>query len=105
MISTALFFDAWQALIQLIPGLGQIFASLVAMFAFMTFWFWFRLHGIKFSTAKRSAIMGGGFFIELIPILNILPAWTLAVTLVITDLRIKKSKGESTQPVEKDTAV
>ncbi len=91
MISTALFFDAFQAVIQLIPGLGQILASLVGIYALLTFWLWFRLHGIKFSTPKRAGTMGGGFLIELIPLLNALPAWTLAVALIIADLRVKEA--------------
>ena len=91
MFSVALFFDTLQAVFQIAPVLGQILAGLIAIFAFLTLWLWFRLHGIKFSTPKRSAVMAGGFLIELIPILNILPAWTLAVTLIVADLKIKEN--------------
>lgn len=103
MISVALFYDGLQALLQLIPVAGQILAGLVAIFAFLTFWLWFRLNGIKFSTPKRSAVMGTGFIIELIPILNILPAWTLAVAIIVADLKVKKYKNTD-KDVENDKA-
>ena len=103
MVSTALFFDALQGGLSLIPFLGWIVASLVGGFAFMTFWFWFKTHGVKFTTAKRAGIMGGGFFIELIPILNMLPAWTLSATLTIFDVwkeDAKKDKKDSTKKAQ-----
>lgn len=101
MISTALFFDALQASVQLVWILGQILAGLVAIYAFLTFWLWFRLYGIKFSTPKRSAVMGGGFIIELIPILNVLPAWTLAVTIIILDIKAKNIASKAVESVTK----
>lgn len=93
MIGTALFFDGLQAIFQVAPAIGQILAAMIAVVAFLTFWLWFKLYGVNFATPKRSAYLGGGFIIELIPILDILPAWTLAVTLIITDLKIKRRVG------------
>src|SRR3990167_4763114 len=86
MISVALFYDAIQAIIQIIPILGQILSSLIGIFAFLTFYLWFKLKGFNFATPKRAGYLGGGLLVELIPILNILPAWTLAVTLLAFDL-------------------
>lgn len=90
MVSVALFYDVFQALIQLIPFLGQILSSLIGVFAFLTFYLWFKMRGLNFATPKRAGLLGGGFLIELIPILNILPAWTLAVILLAIDFKIKK---------------
>lgn len=97
IISVAVFFDLVQALIDVfhfIPVVGNIFAMvatwLVSAVAFFIFWFWFMLYGVHFNTTKRVASMGGGFLIELIPVLNALPAWTLAVILVILTARMPK---------------
>jgi hypothetical protein len=95
MVCVALFFDLVQFLLDLfhgIPVVGNAFAivatALLSVFAFLVFWFWFFMHGIRFNTAKRLLSMGGGFIFELIPILNALPAWTLAVIVVITTTKI-----------------
>lgn len=94
MVSVALFYDAVQGIINLIPILGQILSGLISMFAFLTFYLWFKLKGLNFVTPKRAAYLGGGLLIELIPILNILPAWTLAVTLLALDSKTKKVAPE-----------
>jgi hypothetical protein len=84
MIGTALFFDFSQWL------LAFIFLDwLMGFFAFMTFVFWFWLHGMKFTTPKRMATMGGAFIIEIVPILSVLPAWTGAVIVLILDHKAK----------------
>jgi len=90
MIAVALFYDVFQVLINLIPILGQILSALIGLFAFLTFYLWFKLKGLNFANPKRAAYLGGGFLIELVPILNILPAWTLAVTLLALNSKIKK---------------
>lgn len=93
--SVALFYDLVQALFDLlhfIPFLGNLLASvftaIISVIAWMTFYFWFKLHGIHFNTAKRALTLGGGFLIELIPVLNILPAWTLAVVLIFLTTKV-----------------
>lgn len=95
MVTVALFYDFVQAIISLlhiIPALGNLMAAiataLLSAVAWLTFYFWFKLHGIHFNTAKRALTMGSGFIIELIPVLNILPGWTLAVILVILTTKV-----------------
>lgn len=90
MIAVALFYDAIQAFINLIPFLGQILSSLIGLFAFLTFYLWFKLKGLNFATAKRAGYLGGGFMIELLPLVNMLPAWTLTITLLAMDSKTKK---------------
>lgn len=83
MIGTALLFDTLQTLSDLIVfDLGTI-GVMITFFAFMTFWFWFRTKGIKFNKPSRALTFGGATIIEMIPFLNALPAWTLAVTLLV----------------------
>lgn len=97
MISVAFFYDLVQALFDLlhfIPVVGNVIATIVtallSVVAWLTFYVWFKMHGVHFHTAKRAITMGAGFLIELIPILNILPVWTLAVVLIFLTARMPK---------------
>jgi len=88
MICVALFYDALQVL------LTPIFMSwLASIFALLTFYTWFKIRGMNFVRPKRAGLLGGGFIIELIPIINILPAWTLTVVLLALDSKLKKVIG------------
>lgn len=96
MIIVALFFDGIQALtiyIYFIPFIGLILGPLigggVSLFAFMTFSLWFKLSGMKFDSKIVSTIVGT-FFIEIMPILSIFPAWTLSVVLIFILNKTKK---------------
>jgi hypothetical protein len=84
MIATALFFDALQAVLTLI-----FMGWLVGIFAALTFWLWFRMHGISFMQPKRLMAFGGASLIEVIPILSALPAWTFAVSYLALSSKIK----------------
>ena len=90
MISTALLFDTIQALFGWIPIVGNILAGLFSIFIFLTFFLWFWMHGIKMISPKRFAAMGLGGIIEMIPYINILPAWTLVVVYLIGTTKIKE---------------
>ncbi len=90
MIGTALFFDALQALLGWIPVVGNIFAGLLSIVIFLTFLVWFWMHGIKMITPKRMGSLVGGGLIELVPYINILPAWTCVVIYLIGTTKIKE---------------
>lgn len=101
MIAVAVFIDAIQAgvnLMDAIPFVGLILSSVVSdgisIFAFLTFFLWFHLAGLKFDS-KIAASTVGAFFIELIPVLNALPAWTLSVTTTLLFFQAKKSPVKS----------
>ncbi len=85
MIATALFYDGLQFLLNFI-----FMGWLVSIFAFMHFYFWFKIRGMTFMKPKRAIAMWGGFIFELIPILSSLPAWTATVTVLILDAKAKK---------------
>lgn len=100
MIAVALFFDGIQfaaGLINFIPFVGFILAlvitSGVSIFAWLTFFLWFRLAGSKFDSKIVSTTVGT-FFIELIPILNALPAWTLSIVVIFIFFQTKKILGD-----------
>ncbi len=90
MIFTALCFDGIQALIGWVPVVGNILAGLFSIFIFLTFMFWFWTNGIMMITPKRLTSMIGGGLIELIPYVNILPAWTCVVIYLIGTTKVKE---------------
>jgi hypothetical protein len=96
MGSTAFFFDTLQGLFGIfhsIPVAGTVLATAigwaVTFIAAFTFFLWFKLHGISFldSGVRKLITFFGGTLIELVPLLNILPAWTLSVMLLIVIVR------------------
>ncbi len=85
MIGSALLFDGLQAL------LTPIFLGwAVGIFAFLTFWLWFKLHGISFMRPKRLATMGSATLIEIIPFVSAFPAWTFAVAYLALSAKAKE---------------
>lgn len=89
MIGTALLYDLLQFCVGWIPFVGQILGWIVSFFAGLTFWLWFRIHDIPFNK-KRTASLATGVVIEIIPLVNMLPAWTLAVVSMIATTKIKE---------------
>ncbi|MFZ3020025.1 MAG: hypothetical protein WA051_00700 [Minisyncoccia bacterium] len=83
LVSTALFFDFLQLILQPIAFLGQALAMGVDIFAFLTFGLWFLLIGVSFVRPSRLIGIVGTFLIELIPILDALPAWTFYIFIMI----------------------
>lgn len=90
MIFTALFFDALQAVIGWIPIFGNLLAMGISLFAFMTFFLWFYVYGISMTTPKRLGGMIGGGIIEMIPYIDLIPAWTFVVIYLIGTTKIKE---------------
>ena len=85
MIAVALFFDALQALLTLI-----FMGWLVGIFAALTFYVWFKSHGISFMKPKRLFAFGGATIAEVIPFLSVLPAWTAAVSYLALQSKIQE---------------
>ena len=97
MVAVALLFDAVQVgadLMHAIPLVGNasavIFTVLLDIWAYLTFWFWFKIHGVSFMNPKRAMALNGGLLIELIPIVNALPAWTLAVVIIFVTTKAEE---------------
>ncbi|MEK7227520.1 MAG: hypothetical protein AAB641_01350 [Patescibacteria group bacterium] len=86
MTATALFYDTLQWFMAFI-----FMDWLVGFFAFLTFYLWFRMKGLKFNTFKRVGTMSSAFFIEIIPFLASLPAWTLSIVILAMDSKLKNS--------------
>ncbi len=88
MIGTALFYDSLQILISLIPYVGWILSPVFSIFAGLTFFLWNAIKGWGSSKTRKQFIIKWFLpAIELIPILNVLPVWTLRVLLQLIFLK------------------
>jgi hypothetical protein len=90
MIGVALFFDTIQALLT-----PLIIGYFVPIISYPTFWLWFRRHGINFFAKKRAATVGVGVLFEIIPGLDVLPAFTFTVMRIALDSKFKESVTDS----------
>lgn len=90
MITVAIFFDLISFLINLIPIVGQVISIAIPIVAYPTFFLWFMLKGVKLMTTKRIAAMGGGFVVEVIPLVNMLPGVTASVVFTILSTKVKE---------------
>ena len=79
MLAVAIFFDATLAVIQLIPVAGSVAAMVFNVIPLMLFFIWYLLLGISFSNPKKGLSFFGASLVEFIPIINILPTWTMEV--------------------------
>jgi len=90
MISTAILVDGIQAFLTLI-FIGPFVNWLISIFAWMTFFLWFALKGIKFTNnPKRVFTFMGGSLLEIIPGIATLPAWTATITITILTIKAEK---------------
>jgi hypothetical protein len=90
MVFSALCFDGIQAVIGWIPFFGNILAALLDIFIFLTFFLWFKIHGISMMTPKRISSLVGGGIAEIIPFFNVLPIWTGVVIYLISTTKIRE---------------
>lgn len=72
-------------LAQAVPLVGWLLSPLAAVAGGIILYIWYKILGINFSDSiKRFLILIGQWLIELIPILNILPAWTFGTAIMIS---------------------
>lgn len=103
LVAVALVVDLVQGLliflIGLIPFIGTLLSVMVSwvisVFVGIMFFLWFKIFcSVRFwgGSARKSLAFFGGFLLEFIPILNILPGWTLAVILTILFEKREKAR-------------
>lgn len=97
MGAVMLLFDGVQAgtdLLHFIPFIGNFSATiattLMDVWAFLTLYIWLKLHGVSFANPKRGLTMAGTLLVELIPVLNALPAWTASVVIIFLTTRAEE---------------
>lgn len=100
LITVAVMFDLAGLvlnLIGLIPIIGQLIAwpvsILVNIVGIIVFAVWYFLLGFGWTNPKRLAAMFGGGLIELIPVLNALPGFTLAAIVTIVTVKAEETLG------------
>lgn len=94
MIWLALFYDGIQFLLNFIPIIGNILSSLlIGLWAWLSFYIWFKIKGVSFSKPSRSITLFGAGITEMVPLLNALPAWTLAVLILIATTKAEDALG------------
>lgn len=101
MAGVALFLDTLKALLDFI-----LMGWIVLPFYYMTFWLWFKMHGLNYFSLRRAPTHVLGFAIELIPGISVLPAMTFAVVRVALDAKFKESVSDNIigRTIEKYTA-
>lgn len=102
MITVALIYDVIQIVLVWIlgwVGIGFIGAWLVTIWATLTFGLWLTLKGASIMSGKRAAALGIGALIEVIPLVNSLPGWTVAVVSAILVTRAKDLLSQSDSPL------
>lgn len=81
MIIVAAIIDGIQFLLNFIPLVGWIMTALVSIFAWLTFFTWFKFNGVSFLDGKTAVLKFSSIFgvsiLEIFPILNDLPAWVV----------------------------
>ena len=88
MIGVALLYDGAQALIEFIMvGFGFTVNWVITVWAWLTFYTWFKIYGVSFLNARRGATLNSSFIIEIFPFLAVIPSWTLAVLLLVLSVR------------------
>lgn len=91
MIAVAATVDGIQFLLNFIPFVGWIFTALISIFAWLTFFVWFKFNGVGFLEGKAAvlkfSLIFGVSILEIIPVLNDLPAWIAYIVLMILIVR------------------
>lgn len=104
LLATALLVDTFQTMLGLVI-VGALFSPLITVLAWLSYFVWYKLLDIGFMDrgVQKLFIFFGAGLLEMIPYINIIPAWTTSVILMIfivkhEDARYNKKKAESPVP-------
>jgi len=90
-IVIALLFDCLQFILNFIPVMGQVVSWFITFFAFSIFTVFFALLGVNYFSGKKASAKIISFLssavIELVPIVNALPAMTLGIIGILVAVR------------------
>jgi hypothetical protein len=105
MLMASILLDGVQILLQFIPIIGQIISLLLGVLAAVFFALWFMLLGVNYFSGKKAGVKLAAVFssviVEIIPIVDALPAISFGVLAVIMasrseDKRNARKEGAST---------
>ncbi len=94
MISMALVFDLITGIINL-TGIGTVLTGIFSPIPIAFLYYFYRKKGINFKSTKVLVRFWGTILLKLIPVLNIVPEYTLNVLLVTSIERIERKTGIS----------
>jgi len=93
LVSFAIAMDAIQVLLNLF-AIGVIINRVLGIFIWLIFMTWFLLLGGTFFKTKSFSILLGSSLIEMIPVLDLIPGWTVSTLYIIKVMR-EEDSGES----------
>jgi hypothetical protein len=98
LVGTSIFFDIIEGLLDFIPLVGWAVNIFIDIFAFLTFYVWFKILGVSFVRTRRSLAFIAGFILGAIPFTSWF-AWTLDVVLVIIDVNNEEKLAKFKKPM------
>lgn len=99
MIGVAVIYDAIQGFLTFIL-IGFLVNWIITIWAWLTFYFWFKTKGVSFLGSKALVLNGGGLA-EFIPGFNSLPVWTAAVVALVIMTRAEDALAQVAPAVSK----
>ena len=88
MIAVGFIYDATQGVIEFsLFGFGFTVNWIITIWAWLTFYTWFKIYGVSFLNPRRGAVLNTSFLLEIFPFLAVIPSWTLAVLLLVLSVR------------------
>jgi hypothetical protein len=98
MVVAAVFVDILKLGADAVPLIGWVISPLISLFAWLGFYVWTSILGWGLSdSVKKIVVMWVIPFFALIPILNALPDWTLAVCLQLFFLKAEDTIYNTTK--------
>lgn len=102
MIAVAVIYDLIQIALTWTLGwigIGFIGSWLMTLWGGMTFGLWFTLKGASIMSGRRAAALGLGAILEVIPLLNALPGWTVSVIIGLSVTRAEDILAGASLPL------
>lgn len=101
LLGTAISIDFLQTFLSLIPLIGPFLASVLAIFARVIFWVWFRILHVGFADKSNRFFTNISVtIIEILPLINSLPSWSMGTWIIIRQVekedKINSTKSEAT---------
>lgn len=91
MIGLAVAIDIINIVLAMIPLVGFLFNKLISIFAWLTFWLWFKLKGAAGIKVRSKSLLAFGGISEVMPVpfLSALPFWTATIVGIMVKNKIK----------------
>ena len=81
-------------ILHFVPMFGSILLTIISIpitiVAWLTFFVWFKLSGVHFTRPSQFLALNGGGVAESIPLVKLLPGWTLAVLALTAKKKARK---------------